>query len=124
MRQTEYIKEYNKAYQLKYRQQHPEKRKKYDGTIKGQLQRVFGSIQFRIANPVGRNACYKNVKNKFKSLDEFRCYVSDVLKVDPRGLQIHRIDSKRHYEPGNITFMVASEHTRLHHAQRKEVKIV
>jgi len=49
-----------------------------------------------------------------QSADDFRDYVINELKVDPRGLQIHRIDNDGHYERGNIVFVTREEHKEIH----------
>lgn len=36
-------------------------------------------------------------------------YVVDILKVDPRGFDIDRIDNNGHYEKGNIRFVTHKE---------------
>lgn len=86
--------------------------KRHYKTIKGHLIGVFSNIKRRITNPIDQNKCYKGIKNKFKSSDEFINYVVNVLKVDPRGLQIDRIDNNGHYEKGNIRFITAKENCR------------
>ncbi|KKM90484.1 hypothetical protein LCGC14_1238170 [marine sediment metagenome] len=85
--------------------------REYRGTIRGYLKEVFGNINYRCNNPIGRNACYKGVQNRFESLDDFRDYVITELRVDPRSLQIDRIDSEGHYEKGNIRFVTCKENS-------------
>lgn len=87
---------------------------RYNDTINGYLRHIYGDIKRRIVNPFGKNKCYKNVKDLFKFSDKFVDYVINTLKIDPRGLQIHRIDNKKHYEPGNIEFLTAAEHREAH----------
>ena len=66
----------------------------------------------RCNNPEAQNYKYyggRGIKNKFTSLDEFRDYVMNELRVDPRGLDIDRIDNSGHYEKGNIRFITHKE---------------
>jgi len=83
-------------------------RKAYLNTVNGHLHRVYGSMNQRCNDP--KHESYKNyggrgIKNLFKSSDEFVDYIVNVLQVDPRGLQIDRIDNDGGYEPGNIRFV-------------------
>ncbi len=94
--------------------------REYRGTIVGHLYNTFSNINQRCNNPVARNACYKGVQNKFKSLDDFRDYVINELQVDPRGLQIDRIDGDGHYERGNIRFVTAE----VNNKNRRNIKVV
>ncbi len=99
----------NRDRYLRYQREY---QKKYYNTIVGYLRYVFGGINRRCNSPGCSN--YRNyggrgIQNKFKSSDEFVNYVIDGLKVDPRGLQIDRIDNGGHYEKGNIRFVTRKE---------------
>lgn len=104
-----------------YRRHHKEQlKRKFDEyrTIRGFLISIYAAVNFRCNNPVGKNKCYKGIKCKFATLNEFVYYVVEVLDIDPRGLQIHRIDSKQHYEPGNIEFLTSSQHVHKHRSEK------
>ncbi len=91
--------------------------KRYNNTISGYLRGIYANIKGRCTNPIYHNyKSYNNlgIKNKFKSLNGFRDYVMNVLEIDPRGLQIHRIDNNGHYERGNIEFLTPVKHRQLH----------
>lgn len=95
----------------KWYQQYSKKSKKcqeqYRNTIKGHLRHVYADIRHRCNNPNATG--YKNyggrgIRCLFTS-DEFIDYVINDLQVDPRGLQIDRINNNGHYEKGNIRFV-------------------
>lgn len=84
----------------------------YRNSISGYLQEVYHHIKQRCNNPDTHN--YSNyggrgIQNKFNSLNEFRDYVMNELQIDPRDLQIDRINNNGHYKPGNIRFVTAKE---------------
>lgn len=116
-RHPERVREQRKRNHQKFRCVHLQKMKEYNNTAAGYLRHVYGDIKRRIANPMGRNKCYKDIKNKFKSSDEFVNYVISVLKINPLGKQIHRVDSG-HYEPGGIEFLTPEAHMLKHRKVR------
>ena len=100
----------------KYRQCHRKKRKnyqkKYYKMITGYLRHIFFSFRGRCTNSNAHNYSRyggRGIKCLFQSSDEFVDYVVNTLKIDPRGLQIDRIDNNGHYEKGNIQFVTAKE---------------
>ncbi len=91
-----------------------QQKKEYYGTIRGHLRRVFNHINQRCNNPAIHNYSRyggRGITNNFKSSDEFIDYIVYDLKVDPRGLQIDRIDNDGHYEKGNIRFVTNKENS-------------
>jgi len=92
-------------------------RKKYRKSIRGKVSEVYNSIMQRCNNSKHKKYEYyggRGIRCLFKSGNEFADYVIDELKIDPRGLQIHRIDNDGHYERGNIVFVTREEHRKLH----------
>ena len=86
--------------------------KKSHSTIKGYLCTVFFNMKRRCTDPKAKS--YNRYGGRgimvcFESLDDFRNYVIDVLKADPRGLQIDRINNDGNYEVGNIRFVTCLE---------------
>lgn len=86
--------------------------REYQETITGHLRHIYAAIKYRCNNFKCKD--YKNyggrgIELRF-TVDEFLDYVINDMKVDPRGLEIHRIDSDGHYKKGNIEFLTPKEH--------------
>ncbi len=87
------------------------RRKEYHSTIEGYLRSVFYGIRRRCTDPNLHNYHRyggRGIKVCFER-DEFINYVIYGLQIDPRGLQIDRIDNDGNYEKGNIRFVSRSE---------------
>lgn len=85
---------------------------KYYATINGYLRQTFCHMKYRCTNPKAHNYNRyggRGISIFWKTVNEFINYVINVLKIDPRGLQVDRIDNNGHYEPGNIRFVTRKE---------------
>ena len=109
----------NKDYQQKYRQDHKKEaakaRREYKDTIKGHLHCIFGSMKYRCTDPKAHNYNRyggRGIKICFEDAAAFANYVINKLQIDPRSLQIDRIDNDGNYEPGNIRFTTHTENQR------------
>lgn len=99
-------------YQKKY---HKEYHKEYDATINRHLRKVFSAMRARCSNSKVHNYNRyggRGIKVLFKTVEEFIDYVTNVLKVDPRGLTIDRINNDGNYKRGNIRFITRAENNR------------
>lgn len=93
---------YNLKYNCEYRK-----------TIRGHLVLMFHKIKDRCKNPIHRAFKWyggRGIKCLFKSSGEFVDYVINVMHIDPRKLEVHRIDNNGHYKPGNIEFLTSKKH--------------
>lgn len=101
-----------RKYQQTHKVEYAECQRKYRQTIIGHLRCCFSRIKQRCNNP--KNPYYKNygkrgIKCLFENADGFVEYVINVLRIDPRSLDIDRIDNNGHYEKGNIRFVTHKE---------------
>ncbi len=105
----------------RYREKHKKKHnafnlvynRKYRKTVRGCLILLFHKMKERCES-INHYGYYwygnRGIKCLFVSSKEFANYVINDLKVDPRGLEIHRINNDGHYEPGNVEFLTSKEH--------------
>ena len=97
------------------RESHQKSDAKYYGTIEGYLRRTFLGMLYRCNNPKRPDYKYyggRGIKVCFDSFKDFYDYVVNVLKVDPCGLTIDRIDNDGDYCKGNVRFITQAENTR------------
>lgn len=101
-----------KEYRIKNRKHIRIRQKERHNTILGYLIDIFHCIKQRCTNindPGFKYYGNRDIKCLFGSSQGFINYVVNELKVDPRGLQIDRINNDGHYEKGNIRFVTAKE---------------
>jgi len=87
----------------------------YYKTIEGYIRCLWTNMLQRCNNP--KHPKYKwyggrGIKVNFLSFEDFYDYVINVLKAEPRGLTIDRIDNDGHYEQGNIRFITQEENNK------------
>ena len=106
---------YSKKYYQENRKNCLKIAKKYHSTINGHLRQIYIAIRHRCNNlncKAYKNYGGRGIQNKFKSFVEFANYITNKLQIDPRKLQIDRIDNDGHYEKGNIRFVTRSENNK------------
>lgn len=102
----------------KGREYHKGYYKRYRGTKEGYLHLLYDNINMRCLStskdPKCKSYIAKGIKNKFLTSAKFINYVIGTMQIDPRGLEIHRINNDGHYEKGNIEFLIKKEHIKIH----------
>jgi hypothetical protein len=90
----------------------------YRRSVPGYLKRTYSDIVRRCSGRSGdpRHAyCFKQgIRVLFESANAFVTYVMDILQIDPRGKECHRILTSGNYEPGNIVFLEPGDHKEQH----------
>lgn len=102
--------EYAKIYNHTHRIERTEYDRKYRKTIMGHLRHCFYDMRRRCNNLERKDYNRyggRGIKCLFESVNEFVNYVIAELRIDPRGLQIDRIDNDGHYERGNVRFVTS-----------------
>ena len=105
-RQREKNRSRYRAYNLDYN-------RKYRDTIRGHLILTYHHLTQRCNNPRYHAYCRyggRGIKNVFKNSAAFADYVMHELHIDPRGLEIHRINNDSDYQKGNIEFLTTKNH--------------
>ena len=87
-------------------------KKTYKKSPKCYCYQLYKNMKSRCENP--KHTCYcdyggRGIKLNFASANIFAHYIVDVMKVDPRKLQIDRIENNGHYESGNIRFVTSTQ---------------
>lgn len=102
----------SKKYRQRHRSEIAKDKRDHRKTFIGRLRSCFQDINKRCNNPKDKAYKYyggRGIQNRFESTNEFIDYVINILKVDPRGFTIDRIDNDGHYEKGNIRFVTHKE---------------
>jgi hypothetical protein len=93
----------------------------YRNSILGCSKRTYSNIVRRCSgrskDPRHAYCVKQGIKVLFQSASEFADYIVNVLQIDPRGKECHRILTSGNYEPGNIVFLESSDHKE-HHRTR------
>ena len=96
--------------------------KKHHNSIKGYLRSLASTIRACCDNPLNPGYDFYgayNIRWCFESTNAFVDYVINVLKVDPRELEIKRIDHNGDFTPGNIEFVTRAKKSRSRRKFRK-----
>ena len=93
----------------------------YKRTLKGYVVNLISSIKYRCCNP--DCFAYKyygscGIKLRFTCVELLQWLGEN--QIEPRGLEIHRIDNNKDYTLSNIEFLTKKEHTIIHHTQRRK----
>ncbi len=103
---------FSKKYNSDHKIERSALNKRYFATVDGYLRQAYHGMTRRCSEQ--QSYIEKEIKNKFNSPEHLISYVVEVLKVDPRGLDCHRIDNNGHYEKGNIEFLTRDGHLEAH----------
>ena len=114
-------KKQRREYYQKNKEKYRESARRYQKTLRGYITALVSRIKDRCTNP-------NHLGYKYYGGRKIRCYFTStklynwvVAKgIDPRGLDIHRIDNDKNYTLGNIEFLTRKEHARLHRLERSE----
>ncbi len=102
----------SKKYNAGNRIELQEYQRKYYATVEGYLHHAHLHMVSRCKNI--KSYIRKGIQCNFISANDLISYIVDILQIDPRGKQVHRIDNDGHYEPGNIEFLTQEEHSERH----------
>lgn len=86
-------------------------------TLCGYLHRKYRDIQRRCNNPKSKKHSYcqnQGIKCLFNSVSEFVNWALENCKFPKMPFEVHRINSRGHYEKGNIEFLKRKEHNAKH----------
>jgi len=113
--------QYNREHYQKNKEKYYKSCQKYRTTLRGYITQLIGNIKARCTNPNCKEYKYyggRGIKCEFTG-DELYSWII-VKEIDPRGLQIHRIDNDSNYILNNIEFLDRFVHIKRHYELESE----
>lgn len=112
--------EYLKKHYQKNKEYHKIYDKEYSKTFRGHITQLVCAIRKRCTNPNQMGYKYyggRGIKCLFTSRELYDWIITN--KIDPKGLEIHRIDNDGNYTLDNIVFLSRNMHIKAHNIKTK-----
>ena len=111
LKNKEKCREYAQKHYQQNRENEYKRTKEYCTTFSGYCVKLIGQIKQRCKNQYNKHG----IKLCFTRIELQKWLKQN--NIDPRGLEIHRINNDGNYSLDNITFLTKSRHTTLHNKE-------